>query len=239
MKFVRGFFLILCLVFGGASAIGKNEPGNTILTKYQQDVISYFKDVALGFEYGSASPITRKWKKDIRIFAGGAVTPTLTNEIQVVADELNDLITDDLTVEIVTEREQANVFIFFGSGEEYGTMFPVDSKLAKSNSGVYRIFWNKQNEITSGRIFVNTTKIGIVEQRHVIREELTQALGLGRDSFMFPESIFQSSYTTPTQYADVDKEIIRLLYHPKISIGLRAEEVEAVLTDILLNEGGA
>jgi hypothetical protein len=56
---------------------------------------------------------------------------------------------------------------------------------------------------------------------------------------MFPESIFQSSYTTPTQYADVDKEIIRLLYHPKISIGLRAEEVEAVLTDILLNEGGA
>ncbi len=37
-------------------------------------------------------------------------------------------------------------------------------------------------------------------------------------------------------YADVDRNLIRLLYRPKMTTGLDASEVDAVLESILLTE---
>ena len=53
-----------------------------------------------------------------------------------------------------------------------------------------------------------------------VEEELTQSLGLGKDSEKYPNSIFQSSWTQTTEYLPIDRELIRLLYHPEMKIGL-------------------
>ena len=137
---------------------------------------------------------------------------------------------------MVTDSVQSNFYIFFGSGDEYGEIFPSLSNLIDSNWGLFSIFWNGANEITTGYMSVDTERANSAAQKHLLREELTQSLGLARDSFLYQESIFQQDWTTTNEYAEIDKELIRLLYHPDMSVGLNSSQVDEVLTDILLSE---
>jgi hypothetical protein len=214
------------------------EPNNgtPVLSDHQKSVIEYFKEIALGSEFGTEEKITRKWKGPMKIFLGGSPSQTLKDELSLIVDELNALISDDFRIEIVDKQSASNFYIFFGQSSEYAAIYPAEATLARGNSGVFHIYWNNQNQITKGHIFVKVNrKISVEEQRHVLREELTQSLGLPRDSALYPESIFQQNWTIPTHYAEIDKELIHLLYHPKMMTGLSAPEVEAVLTQILLS----
>ena len=85
-------------------------------------------------------------------------------------------------------------------------------------------------------MYVDTERPNKTEQRHLLREELTQALGLAKDSGRYPKSIFQQSWTSTTEYLDIDKELIRLLYHPSLRTGLDARQLEELLIEILLAE---
>jgi len=73
-------------------------------------------------------------------------------------------------------------------------------------------------------------------QLHLLREELTQSLGLGQDSERYLNSIFQINWTTTSSYSQIDKDIIRLLYHPNMKVGLNENEVDLLLRSILINE---
>ena len=85
-------------------------------------------------------------------------------------------------------------------------------------------------------MYIDIFRADFIEQKHLLREELTQSLGLARDSDRYVNSIFQSSWTQTLRYSDLDKDLIRLLYHPKMSTGLDATHVDGVLSEILLSE---
>ena len=85
-------------------------------------------------------------------------------------------------------------------------------------------------------MYVDTYRTNITQAKHLLREEFTQSLGLARDSDKYLNSIFQSSWTETLSYTDLDKDLIRLLYHPKMSTGLDADAVDGVLSEILLSE---
>jgi hypothetical protein len=210
-------------------------PANSKLSEFQQRVIHYFKEVALGYEYGTASEITRKWTKPMNVFIDGAHSDEVDVEVEKVVSELNDLITNDFEIRIVTDKSIANLHLYVGSLSSYTALYPQDYDLAKANSGIFTVTWNKNQEIVRGRIFIKNT-ISTAEQRHAVREELTQSLGFGRDSMLYRDSIFQLKYTTLTEYAEIDREVIRLLYHPQMRSGLSASEVDHLLTEILLAE---
>lgn len=239
MKASLRIVFLLLIATPMASFRWTTEPAASRLTEYQKNVIYYFQEVALGFEYGTAPQITRKWAGPMRVFVEGAGNVVLEQELASVVDELNGLVSDDFSIEIVKSRTGANFLVYFGSPSEYRALYPEDSKFTYSNSGIYRVYWNGSNQITRGRMFVNTVSTGVIEQRSVLREELTQSLGLGRDSELVQESIFQSRYTTPTTFADIDREVIRLLYHPRVTTGLSRQEVAFILTEILLDENEA
>ena len=78
------FFFIAC-VEGNESLSNTQDNGDednqANLTQYQKDVIVYFKEIALGFEFGTASAITRKWKSPLNIFVGGKDHPDLNLEL--------------------------------------------------------------------------------------------------------------------------------------------------------------
>ena len=74
-------------------------------------------------------------------------------------------------------------------------------------------------------MYVDIYRANTIEQRHLLREELTQSLGLAKDSFKYPNSIFQSSWTQTLNYMEIDKDMIRY-YHPNMSTGLNALAVE-------------
>ncbi|MEL7002781.1 MAG: DUF2927 domain-containing protein [Bacteroidota bacterium] len=210
--------------------------GSDALTPYQTEVISYFKDIALGFEFGNSSRIVRKWDTDMKIFVGGRPNSTLLDELETIKDEINSLTGDEFSMEIVSDTLESNYYIFFGSAEEYTSIFPQLAQLAASNWGLFSIFWDGNQNLFRGYMYVDIERANSLEQRHLLREELTQSLGLARDSFEYPESIFQQDWTRTTSYAGIDEDLIRLLYHPQVTVGLDANGVDPVLRNILINE---
>jgi len=207
------------------------------LTEYQADVIDYFKEIALGFEFGNASRITRRWSNDMKIFVGGSPTPELLTELDIIVDDIMSLTTTSFSIEIVSDSTQSNYYIYFGSGNSYSEIFPSLAGLVDSNWGLFNIFWNGSNELYTGYMYVDIYRASSVEQKHLLREELTQSLGLAKDSSLYSESIFQQSFSTNvTEYAEIDKDLIRLLYHPDMRTGLNIIQVDGVLRNILLYE---
>lgn len=206
------------------------------LSEYEKNVIDYFKDIALGFEFGNASEITRKWNSEMKIFVGGTPSSELINELENIRTELNGLVSDGFKMSIVNDSLQSNYYIYFGSGISYAELFPNLSDLINSNWGLFSVYWNGQSQLTSGRMYVDIARANLTEQKHLLREELTQSLGLAKDSPKYQESIFQSAWTTTTEYAAIDKELIRLLYHPQMNSGLNDNQVDFILREILKSE---
>ncbi len=205
------------------------------LTAYESSVIDYFKDIALGFEFGGASEITRRWESDMRIFVGGTPTEILSNELDNIIEEINVLTANSsFSAQIVNNQSQSNYYIFFGSADDYETLFPEVGNLAQSNWGLFYIYWNGSDQLTNGHMYVDIFRASELEQRHLLREELTQSLGLAKDSDKYSDSIFQQAFSTKTTaYAQIDEDLIQLLYHPDMNVGLNANQVDGVLRDII------
>ena len=241
MKKYLTILLIIVACSGDGESLGDNpdnggEDNQINLTQYQIDVINYFKDIALGFEFGTASAITRKWKSPLKIFVGGKDSPALNLELNRIKDEINNLAKDGFKISIVNDSIASNYYIFLGSGQEYAQIYPNLVNYVENNWGLFNIYWSSDNVLNYGHMYVDIQRANAQEQMHLLREELTQSLGLGKDSEKYPNSIFQSSWTQTTEYLPIDREVIRLLYHPEMKIGLNDIAVEELLIEILQNE---
>lgn len=229
-KILRFCFLVILM-----SSCSENEEPNG-LTAYDESVIQYFNEIALGFEFGGSSEVTRKWTTDMKIFVGGNKTQELMAELQRVVDEINMLATDGFSVSVVTDTVESNFYIFLGSGGDYVKKFPSLINLVASNWGLFSVSFDDSNEIYRGNMYVDIDRANGIEEKHLLREELTQALGLAKDSNRYPDSIFQASWTTTTEYLDIDKHLIHLLYHPAMETGLSRLQCEALLREIILSD---
>ena len=110
---------------------------------------------------------------------------------------------------------------FLDPGGDYAKKFPALSTLVLSNWGLFNVSFDGSNEIYNGYMYVDTDRSNSLEEKHLLREELTQSLGLAKDSNRYPDSIFQASWTTTTEYSDIDKDLVRLLYHPSMQTRFR------------------
>lgn len=233
-------FFALSLLFVSCSKDEiEPEPGLTPepeLTLSELNTIDYFKEIALGFEFGDASKITRKWDSDLNVFIGGEPSPELLMELETIQNEINGLATDGFKVNVVNDSLQSNYYIFFGRGHDYAELFPYIADQVDSNWGLFSLWWNGQDHFTRGHMYVDMIRNNPTEQKHILREELTQSLGLAQDSPLYQESMFQIDWTTTTEYAPIDKELIRLLYHPDMNAGMDEDQVDEVLRAILISE---
>ncbi|WP_341228113.1 DUF2927 domain-containing protein [uncultured Arcticibacterium sp.] len=235
MKKSKVYIIVLALIITSCSRFDEDITPKSLNT-FQKETIAYFKEIALGFEFSSSTEITRKWNTDMLIYVGGEKEDYLMSELNSIIAEINQLSTDGFSVSITADTLKSNFYIFLGSGNEYGNQFPSSQDLINNNWGLFNINWNDQNELYKGRMYVDIYRAEETAQKHLLREELTQSLGLGKDSNLYAESIFRQSWTLTNHYTPIDKELIRLLYHPKITSGLNSEEVTERLTNILLDE---
>ena len=219
------------------------DDGETIpeseLNASQLEAISYFKEVALGFENGNSSEITRKWGTTMNVFVGGNPSSANTMTLQQAIADINQLATDGFSIEIVNDSLVANCYLFFGSGLDFAEIFPEEeNNVNATTTGFFSVWWNN-DIINEARIVINPDLLNPTQQRSVILEEITQSTGLTNDSPLQPNSIFYETPSNPgyaPEYANIDRELIRLLYHPKMTVGLDETQVDAVLRDILSNE---
>ena len=232
MKYLHFYVLIIFL----SSCDTEEDIIAPKLDEYDLEIISYFKEIALGFEFGFESKITRKWCSDLKVFIGGETNSILMEELDNIISEISSVSTDSFNIGIVSDSSLSNYYIFFGKGDDYAKIFPSASSYVNNNWGLFFLWYNSSNCLYKGHMYVDTDRANFIQAKHILREEFTQSLGLARDSYKYLNSIFQSAWTETLLYSDIDKDLIRLLYHPKMSTGLGAKAVDGVLKEILISE---
>lgn len=191
-----------------------------IANKYTKGELDYFYEVALGAEFGDSIPVVKKWKDDILIKVNGAPTEDDINTIKTIVNDINDLL-GSVNVKIVDENE--NVKITFSPESEFADL---DPNYVPTDYGFFWALWYDDNyAIYEASILISSSDIAQAERSHLIREELTQSLGLMNNSNKFENSIFYQERTNITAYSDIDQAIIALLYLPQIKPGMTKVEI--------------
>jgi hypothetical protein len=169
----------------------------------------YFNEIALKSEFKGNMKNVLKWTSDMKIYVDGNKKGYLIDELKRIVSELNGII-DPIEIKIVNSKSESNYIVYFGNYQnlknDYKIYYP---ELLENNYGYFEIMPNN-----SGLMYVDITRTSNVDaQKHLLREELTQSLGLVNDSYRYPESIFYQGWTTTTEFAPIDRELIDMLYN--------------------------
>ncbi len=200
-----------------------SEPGD-----YTQEQIRYFMEIAMGAEYSNvkSGAKIRKWQEDLRIQVLGTPTKTDLETLKTVINDINELTAGTIQLQLVTQNP--NVTIHFAPEWEFKKLEPNYQPVN------YGYFWTRWSDdtITSANILITSKQITQKERSHLIREELTQALGLMQDSNRYADSMFYQPWTDVTQYSSLDQALIKMLYSPQIRPGMTQAQVIGVLNSL-------
>lgn len=197
------------------------ETGNS-QPMYIDREIEYFTEIALGTEYGNNTQAIRKWDSDIRIKINGNPSEKDLETLNQVISDINEIIGDKINVSIVNTNQ--NIDINFVPLSDFSIC-----NAAPGNYGYFNCKW-RNNVIFECNICIATENTLLPEERsHMIREELTQSLGLMKDSLKYRDSIFYEGWTQTQRYSEIDIKMIEILYSEKIRPGMGKEEIELIL----------
>jgi hypothetical protein len=177
-------------------------------TNYSQETVEYFDEIALGTEDGKRYNNVTRFTTDVKIYMEGHQPEYIVDELNQIVSELNSII-NSIEVEVVNVKDDANMIISIGSIEKLKEVYPVfKNEMYRNCNAGFAMGVNHSN------VILNTDNIRSVNHaKHVLREELTQAMGLINDSWKYPESVFYEGTSEPTQYAPIDRELIDILYN--------------------------
>lgn len=191
--------------------------------RYTLEEVAYFEEIAIGGEYYGMNVIT-KWTQDIRVSVQGMPAAEHLRTLRQVMSEINHLVEGAVELRL-DEREPAAV-IHFLPRAEFRARVP---SFASDGLGFVQA-WSafQTDQIRSAEVFIVTDTPDEVVS-HIIREEVTQMMGLFRDSWRYPNSIFYQGHSTTTHYTRIDEALIRMLYEPEVRPGMSGEEAGTVL----------
>ena len=184
------FTLVVNCYFAIASTSSQAQQTHPISPQgnYTSDQIDYFLEIALGAEFGDASLVVKKWVSDIRIKVLGSPTKEDRMTLNHVIEEINAIIG---RTQLKIDEQNPNVEIYFVPESDFRKHEP---NYVPTNFGFFWVWWNASFEIIRSRIMISTDRITPKERSHLIREELTQSLGLMNDSWAYKESIFYQGW---------------------------------------------
>lgn len=191
---------------------------------FSQEEIDYFTEIALGAEFGDETPVIKKWTDDIRIKVNGKPTAEDLQTLNNIVTDLNEIITG---IKIKLVDKNGNLTITFSPESDFTS---IDAHYVPTNYGFFWALWHDDNfVIYEANILVSSADITQKERSHLLREELTQSLGLMNDSNKYKDSIFYQEWTDITAFSEIDRAVIKLLYQNKIKPGLSKKQVLEVL----------
>lgn len=191
-----------------------NSGTSTENADHSKEVKEYFSEICLNDEFGNKYSQVARTNHDVKIYVEGSSPNYMITELKDIVSDLNELI-NPIELEIVSNKSEANTFIYLGSADGFHTVNPKITHNLTDKWGYFESRTNIKTDITKSYIFVDmvNTDDNTIAQRSVLREELTQSLGFTNDSDKYPNSIFYQYGNTVTEYSDLDKEIIQMLYN--------------------------
>lgn len=197
---------------------------------FSEETMDYFKEIALR---KTKNTVISTWKKDINVFIHSGnkepvflkTDPTLQNEykelekeLDQVLNELNNLIS---TIQLtrVNTLEEANFEIYVGSIEGCRLLDASTRNSLPKNWAIQHCQLSTDNkDITHGFVFLDFYRTpNIRVKKRLLRKKVTQSLGLFNESDEIKESIFFDGFSEQSNYLEIDKELIQILYnHPEV-----------------------
>lgn len=215
-------FIFSILVVTGVWYFLRVPPQTPRRRHYSPEEVSYFLEVGLGSEYNGRDRTVKKWQGEIRVGVFGSPTVADLEAIATVVAELNELTQG---IHLVKDRSHPNRKVYLVPPEQFRDYLP---DAIPGNYGFFWAWW-EDHQIHRAIVLISTVEITQTERNHLIREEITQSLGLMRDSWRYQDSIFYEGWTDTTEYTQLDRAVISLLYEPEILPGMsEAEVLEAV-----------
>ncbi|MBM4436328.1 MAG: DUF2927 domain-containing protein [Actinobacteria bacterium] len=186
---------------------------------YSQAGIAYFHEIASGAEFGSTSETIAKWERAITLEVRGSPTPSDTAALDQVVSELVNL----LGPRITRVASSGNLVLHLAPLARFPALLP---EYVPGNIGYVQIWWNG-GSITRGVILIDSGQSEAIRS-HIIREELTQALGLLRDAESYSGSIFHQHENTALTYLPIDEEVIRILHDSRVEPWMDAADLAQI-----------
>lgn len=186
--------------------VSQGSGGST--KQYSKEAQEYFNEIALKNEFSGDLKSTSIWTTDMKIFVDGEKPEYLMDELRKIVVELNDII-NPIDIKIVSNKNESNYIVYFGSHTDFKNKYKLSTpQRLENNWGYFEVSTN------SGLMYVDLYRNSDTESyKHLLREELTQSLGLFNDSWAYPESIFYQGWTTTTEFDPIDRELIDMLYN--------------------------
>jgi hypothetical protein len=198
-----------------------------IRQEFDLKTLQYFSEIAFGPEYSETDYKLCKWEKnEITIGIYGRPREVDDKRFLISAiDTLNVILQNHkLVLDHRTNADQ-DIKIYFLKFEEILDQHGDNPEIMSVGGFIEyrRTFWNALRSID---VTINSSMIHESRRKHVILEELTQSLGLMRDSYLYPHSIFYQEYSSDTILSTIDKNLIRLLYDHDLPSGLQKHVFE-------------
>lgn len=205
-------------------------------------LIDHLDIVAFGNEYTKERfPRVRKWRTPIRMGIQGKSPTFLDANIRQHARELQRLTGHPMEL-IYSEnmrnsgqlapdfdRKQVNLILFFVPASQIHASvlkyFDNDKKIVDNmiqSSTCFAKFFKKKDEIRAA-VVVMPSHLSREALRACVVEELTQIMGLPNDSDLLTDSIFNDK-SRFNEWTDHDQMLLRMLYHPGITIGMERQQ---------------
>ncbi|WP_165364340.1 DUF2927 domain-containing protein [Sporolactobacillus sp. THM19-2] len=198
-------------------------------TAFSKEEVRYFLKIALGTEYNPNDKFINKWTEPIVIKSYLETTKEDRDMIKKTAKALSRLTGLDISVLDPSDKRKENMSIYF----------PKDKDMAKYQGPTYRNNWGYFNYFDSDNMIYKAyllidRDLSQDLRNEVILEEITQALGLGNDTYDYKDSVFQQEKNQAvTHYSAIDKKVIQLLYLKEVEPGMDKEAILETLSPII------
>lgn len=212
MKYCIIIFIAFLLI-GCSKPLGIKK--DEILKDFSKEELEYFYEVTFYREFRKGSVPLFYWKRDVKVRLNDEYTQADSLELVRIVRELNELI-DGIEIQIVEENPNLEIhYLKLLDFYQFPGYRPGNRGFFSIKRGLFGLF---------PRGYILIDKNQPERRNHLLREELTQSLGLMNDSWEYPESIFYHGWTNTTEFADNDRKLIQLLYNYNLPYAIKSEE---------------
>jgi hypothetical protein len=179
--------------------------------------------ISIGSEYGAARNFIAKWDDEVSLAILGSPTQADKAAVEDIVADLNLLIAPT-RINIVSGT--ADLRVHFAPIDDFPEILPSYEPV---NYGYFSFAYNGAKVIDDADVLISTTGLSRAETNHLIREEVTQVLGMGKDLEDQASSIFYGRWTDIQDYSVSDTKVVRAVYCPDVTPGMTSAEIRQTL----------
>ncbi|MBW6533563.1 MAG: DUF2927 domain-containing protein [Mariniphaga sp.] len=217
------YFLFICFVFFVQCKPNlTKEKIEKVKNNFTIEELEYFSDVVFNSDFSNKKTKLKRWKSNVNIGLYGEYSALDSLYIKEIIDLINNIV-ESVELNFVSYKD-ANLKVYFTDYNNFKN-FSIYAEMGTHGYANYK--WNIFEGIKEGYVLINKKLEGDSRKR-VIKEEITQSLGLTADSYKYPSSIFYQLMSENHTYADIDIKLIQLLYNYNLPIGMTEQEFKDI-----------